>query len=110
LVTGETFDSVQELKRILATTHKADFYRCLTEKLLTYALGRGLEYYDTETVDQIVQRMETENGHFSALLNGIIDSAPFQKRRTHAHATLAEHVESSAPASTIPGAKIKTSL
>ncbi len=37
LVKGEAFNSVQELKRILATTHKEDFYRCLTEKLLTYA-------------------------------------------------------------------------
>ncbi len=110
LVTGETFDSVQELKRILATTHKADFYRCLTEKLLTYALGRGIEYYDTETVDLIVQRMENENGHFSALLNGIIDSAPFQKRRTRAHATLVENADSGVPAAIVPGAKRKTSL
>jgi len=51
LVTGEKFESVQELKHILATDRKVDFYRCLTEKMLTYALGRGLEYYDVETVD-----------------------------------------------------------
>jgi mono/diheme cytochrome c family protein len=110
LVTGETFNSVQEFKRILATTHKTDFYACLTEKLLTYALGRGVEYYDTETVDQIVKRIEQENGHFSALLHGIIESAPFQKRRTRANATLAESVESTAPATTVTGAKRKTSL
>lgn len=95
LVTGETFNSVQELKQILVTTHKADFYRCLTEKLLTYALGRGPEYYDTETIDQIVQRLEKEKGRFSALLTGIIESAPFQKQRTHANSTLAGNVESS---------------
>ena len=84
LITGETFRGVRELKRILVNDHRVDFYRCLTEKLLTYALGRGLEYYDVETVDQIVRRLESENGRFSALLHGIIESAPFQKQRTAA--------------------------
>ena len=41
-----------------SSEHRRDFYRCLTEKLLTYALGRGLEYYDVETVDPIVARLE----------------------------------------------------
>jgi len=81
LITGETFKDVRELKEILKTRRHGDFYRCLTEKLLTYALGRGLEYYDVETVDQIVARLEREQGRFSALLNGVIESAPFQKRR-----------------------------
>ena len=66
---------------ILKKDHRTDFYRCLTEKLLTYALGRGLEYYDVQTVDQIVERLGQEDGRFSALLMGIIESAPFQKRR-----------------------------
>jgi hypothetical protein len=88
LITGETFQSVRELKHILATNHRLEFYRCLATKLLTYATGRGLEYYDTETVDQIVQRMESENGRFSALLAGIIDSAPFQKERRQANPNL----------------------
>ncbi len=81
LITGETFESVRELKHILATNHHLEFYRALTEKLLTYALGRGLEYSDVETVDEIVNRLEQNNGRFSALLNGVIESAPFQKRR-----------------------------
>lgn len=84
LVTGETFNGVGELKKILAKDHRMDFYRCLTEKLLTYALGRGVEYYDTETMDQIVRRLDQENGRFSALLTGIIESAPFQKQRMRA--------------------------
>ena len=69
------------MKKILKKDHRTDFYRCLTEKLLTYALGRGLEYYDVQTVDQIVERLGREEGRFSALLMGIIESAPFQKRR-----------------------------
>jgi hypothetical protein len=80
-ITGETFQSVRDLKHVLVTSHRLDFYRCLTEKLLTYALGRGLEDYDVETVDRIVDRLDKENGQFSALLMGLIDSAPFQKRR-----------------------------
>jgi hypothetical protein len=81
LITGETFTDVRELKRVLVTKHRRDFYTCLTEKFLTYALGRGIEYYDTETVDRIVARLEEENGRFSALLSGVVESAPFQKRR-----------------------------
>src|SRR5207245_490284 len=81
LTTGETFDGIRALKRVLKDEHRSDFYRCLTEKLLTYALGRGLEYYDVEAVDRIVARLEAEQGRFSALLMGVIESVPFQKRR-----------------------------
>lgn len=81
LVTGETFSDVQELKRTLVENHAEDFYRTLVEKMLTYALGRGLDYYDVETVDQIVARIEKSGGKPSALLAGIIESAPFQKTR-----------------------------
>ena len=81
LITGENFTSVRELKHLLVNEHRQDFYRCLTEKMLTYALGRGLEPYDLETVDQIVARLNRENGKFSALVLGVIESAPFQKQR-----------------------------
>jgi hypothetical protein len=90
LITGESFENVQALKRILTHERRADFYRCLTEKLLTYGLGRGLEYYDTETVDRLVQRLERADGRFLALLTGIIESASFQKQRTQATPTTAE--------------------
>jgi hypothetical protein len=49
--------------------------------MLTYALGRGLDYHDTDAVDQIVERLEKNHGQPSALLTGIIDSAPFQRRQ-----------------------------
>ena len=81
LLTGESFQDVRDVKRILKDRHSLDFYRCLTEKLLTYALGRGLDYHDVETVDQIVERVNRDGGRFSALLMGVIESAPFQKRR-----------------------------
>ena len=87
LITGEPFHNVRELKRLLVTNHRLSFYRTLTEKLLIYALGRGLDYSDTETVDRIVDRLEREHGRFSTLLLGVIESVPFQKCR--AAATLA---------------------
>ena len=99
LITGESFKSFREMKHILATNHRADFYRCLTEKMLTYAVGRGLEYYDTETVDKIVADLEQNNGRFSVLLNDIIMSAPFQQQRNQANTVFAESSESPAQTS-----------
>lgn len=81
LITGESFNGIKELKKILATSRKNDFYQCLTEKVMTYALGRGLDYYDVESVDQVVAKLNKEDGRFSALITGIVESAPFQKTR-----------------------------
>jgi mono/diheme cytochrome c family protein len=81
LISGESFGEIKELKKVLVEKHRREFYRCLTEKLLTYALGRGLEAYDVQAVDLIVERIEAEDGRASALIAGVIESAPFQKRR-----------------------------
>lgn len=86
LITGESFKNVQELKGILKDSRRRDFYYCMTEKFLTYALGRGPEYFDVEAIDRIVEQMERDEGRFSTLLMGIVESAPFQKRRTIAGA------------------------
>lgn len=81
LLTGEKFSDVAALKEILATKRRQDFYRCLSEKLLTYAIGRGMEYYDSTTIDQLTERLEKNKGSLRELVQGIIESAPFQKRR-----------------------------
>ncbi len=81
LLTGESFTNVTQLKRILATRHATEFYRTVTEKLLTYALGRGLETYDVATVDAIVERLQASGGRPSEWIAGVIESAPFQKTR-----------------------------
>jgi hypothetical protein len=81
LVTGEKFNNVEELVKILTTSRKKDFYRCATEKLLTYATGRGVEYYDAPTIEKIVESMERDGGKTRSLVYGIIESAPFQMRR-----------------------------
>jgi hypothetical protein len=81
LITGESFDDIRQLKKVLVTSRRHDFYCCLTEKLLTYALGRGLEYHDVEAVDRIVERLAANEGRASVLLTGIIESVPFQRTR-----------------------------
>jgi hypothetical protein len=81
MITGEEFAGVAELKRILADKYASTFYRTLTEKMLTFALGRGLEYWDEVTVDAIVFQLEQAQGRPSVLLRGIVESAPFQRTR-----------------------------
>ncbi|MFT7302048.1 MAG: hypothetical protein ACI8UZ_000884 [Akkermansiaceae bacterium] len=81
LVTGEKFTNVMELKEILASSRKQDFYRCLTEKILTYALGRGVEYYDAPTIDAIIAQLVKEGGGMKDLIYAVTESVPFQKRR-----------------------------
>ena len=81
LITGEKFSTVAELNQILATSRRADFYRCITSKMLTYALGRGTEYFDAPTIDQISAELEKNGGKLRTLIHGIVQSVPFQKRR-----------------------------
>jgi hypothetical protein len=81
LITGEKFADVKELKHLLVNERRDDFYRCLTEKLLTYALGRGPQPCDVTTIDAIVDRLRAEDGRLTTLVTSIIESAPFQKRR-----------------------------
>lgn len=81
LVTGEPFSDVRALKQLIVTSRRADYYRCLTEKMLTYAIGRGPQPCDIQAVDTIVDRLEQTGGQFSTLILGIIESPPFQKRQ-----------------------------
>lgn len=80
LVTGEEFADVNELKHLIVTARRDDYYRCVVEKTLTYALGRGPQAGDITTMDALVERLKQTDGKFSSLIGGIIDSAPFQRR------------------------------
>jgi hypothetical protein len=80
---GTKFTGAAELKALLLA-ESPKFVDCLTEKLLTYALGRGLEPYDRLAVSKIETRVEKDNNRFSALIAGIVESAPFQMRRPQA--------------------------
>jgi hypothetical protein len=90
LFTGEKFKDISELKHALVQNHLEEFYHCLTEKMMIYATGRGMEYYDMPTIDKIVGRLDDEDGRFSALLLGVIESAPFQEQRVVRQPVLAE--------------------
>jgi hypothetical protein len=57
------------------------FVPTVTEKLLTYALGRGLEHYDMPAVRAIVRNAGRDDYRFSTLITGIVQSAPFTMRR-----------------------------
>lgn len=81
LHTGETFQDHRDLRQILANAHAADFARTLSEKLLTYALGRGLEWYDRPTLQQLQTRLAKSEYRFSELVIAIAESTPFQRRR-----------------------------
>jgi hypothetical protein len=90
LITGENFADVRELKQALVEKHRLEFYRTMTEKPLTYALGRGVECYDVPTVDGIVERLHKEDRRFSALLFGVLECAPFQQPRATPNAVAPE--------------------
>jgi len=76
---GATFTGSKGLKDILKAQSET-FAHNVTEKLLTYSLGRGLERFDAPTVDGIVRDIEAKNYKFSALVMDVVKSAPFQMR------------------------------
>ena len=80
LPNGKSFKGPVELKEILKGK-KDQFSRCLTEKMLIYALGRGLEYYDARAVDGIQTALVKDEYRFSTLVIGIVTSEPFRLRR-----------------------------
>jgi hypothetical protein len=80
LPSGETFAGPAELKKVLKK-RQAEFARCLTGKMMTYALGRGLDYPDRCAVDRVVDGLAQDQYRFSRLVLGIVKSDPFRKRK-----------------------------
>jgi hypothetical protein len=76
---GKSFSGAKELKEILKGRSDA-FVRNVTEKMLTYSLGRGLERYDRSTVDGISKQVAASDYRFSALVMEVVKSKPFQMR------------------------------
>jgi mono/diheme cytochrome c family protein len=77
---GRVFKGPAELKALLKED-RAAFERGLAEKLLTYALGRGLERYDRPAVSAITTRLAARDHRFSELVLGVVESLPFQNSR-----------------------------
>lgn len=81
LVTGQSFADAEGLRQIIVRNHRAEFHRALATKLLTYALGRGLDWYDRPSVDAIVARAGANDARLTSLLLAVVESVPFQYRR-----------------------------
>jgi hypothetical protein len=79
LFTGTRVDGPAALRNML-TARPETFTGVMTEKLLTYALGRGVEYYDMPTVRKIVRDAGSQDYRFSALIMGIVKSTPFEMK------------------------------
>jgi mono/diheme cytochrome c family protein len=77
---GKSFKGPKELKTILKGKEK-EFRKCLADRMLTYALGRGLESYDKCSVDKIADELAKNEYRFSSLVISIVKSEPFQMRR-----------------------------
>jgi hypothetical protein len=80
LTDGTKINGVVDLRNALLH-YSPQFARTMTEKLLTYALGRGVDYQDMPVVRSIVHDIEHDNYRFSALIDGIVKSEPFQMNR-----------------------------
>jgi mono/diheme cytochrome c family protein len=77
---GKSFHGPKELIAVLKQ-RDCDFAKALAGKMLTYALGRGLEFYDRCAVDTIVRRLKEKEFKFSVLVSEIVKSRPFRMRR-----------------------------
>ena len=84
---GTAFDGPLGLRKVMLG-RSSEFVANMTERLFTYALGRGAEYYDAPAIRRIAREAAAQNYRFSALVLGIVTSDAFQMRRTLDRAAL----------------------
>jgi hypothetical protein len=77
---GKSFSTAAEMRTMLLAS-LPEVSRCLTDKIMTYALGRGIEPYDQRTLDQIQRNLATDGYRFQTLIREVVQSLPFQSRR-----------------------------
>lgn len=77
LATGASFSGPMELQEFIAEKKLSAFTRCLTEKLLTYGIGRGMEYYDRVAIEKIARKVSREGKGLGDLIIEVVGSAPF---------------------------------
>jgi mono/diheme cytochrome c family protein len=86
LPNGKTFNTPAEMRAVLLS-QLPDFSHCVIEKMLTYALGRGLQPYDRPAVNEISRKLEAQGYPFQTLIFEVVNSLPFQSRRGEALTT-----------------------
>ncbi len=77
---GKSFQTAAEMRGVLLAS-MPQISRCLTEKIMTYALGRGMQTYDNRTIDQINRKLAADDYRFQTLIYEVVRSLPFQSRR-----------------------------
>ena len=77
---GEKIKGPADLIRNIGGKNADKFVRCLSEKMLVYGLGRGLEYYDRCAIDKIQAKLIQDDYRFSILIYEIVSSDPFQRK------------------------------
>jgi hypothetical protein len=77
---GTKFDDVSQLRQVFMGRPE-QFVEALSEKLLTYAVGRGMDYYDRPALRAIAQEAARDNYRWSSIILGIVRSTPFQMRK-----------------------------
>ena len=90
LVTGEPFDGAESIRKLFVKVRAHDFTRSLTENVLVYALGRGLDYNDKPFKDEIIKRAEQNGYKFQEILIAVTESIPFQRIRASEAKPVAE--------------------
>jgi hypothetical protein len=78
---GRKFQGADELIALLIKDHQNDFLRSVSSKMLTYALGRGTDWYDKPAIDRIIKETENAGTGTRAMIKAVIRSVPFQYRR-----------------------------
>ena len=80
LPSGQSFKTLPELKQILATEFRAEIRRNIASRMLAYALGRRVRYFDEPVLRQLITQLEEGGDSFHVLINGIVLSVPFRYR------------------------------
>ena len=93
--TGKSFQTAAEMRAVLEADSMPQITRCLTEKVMTYALGRGMQAYDNRTINQITKKVDSDGQRFQTLIYEVVRSLPFQSRRGEEVTTLQKEPVSS---------------
>ena len=78
---GKTFTGPAGLKNLLITGHRDEFLTTFTEKMMTYALGRGIESSDEPAIRAVIRDASKQNSSISDIITAIVKSQQFQMRR-----------------------------
>ena len=79
---GTPFEGPAELQAVLLSSKREEFVTTVTERLLIYALGRGVEHYDAPAIRGIIREAAANDYRWSSLISGVVKSTPFQMRRS----------------------------